>query len=267
MIRSGPVRRGPAVASLALAIAWLGAGRPAAARVVLPPPSDRSVHDLAGVLPLEAVRTLERRHTELFGATGVAIVIVTVPRLEGEPIDDFAVRVGSEWGAGRKGEDRGIVVALSIEERRVFIATGYGVEGFLPDGRVGAILDQKVIPYLRVNDYPAAMLQASAALVGAAAQEYGVTVDGIGPGGRGVPGEGPWARPGPGALLLMVLVLAVALYLFIRHPILFWMFFSGPRRGGGGISYGGFRGGFGGNSGFGGFGGGGFGGGGAGRGF
>jgi uncharacterized protein len=270
--RRGPAWRAPAVAALALAAAslaaaWLGTARPAAARVVLPPHSDRSVHDLAGVLPAQTIDILERRHKALFDATGVAIVMITVPRLEGEPIDDFAVRVGSEWGAGRKGEDRGIVVALSIEERRVFIATGYGVEGFLPDGRVGAILDRLVIPRLKANDYPEAMLQASAALVSAAAQEYGVTVDGIGPDGRGVPGAGPEVRFGPGAFLLVILVLAVSLYLFIRHPILFWMFFSGPRRGGGGISYGGFRGGFGGNSGFGGFGGGGFGGGGVGRGF
>src|SRR6185369_2653387 len=81
------------------------------ARLSLPPHGDRSVHDLAGVLDPASETTLERRHTELFQKTGVAILVITVPRLEDETLSDFAVRVGTEWGAGKKGEDRGIVVA------------------------------------------------------------------------------------------------------------------------------------------------------------
>ncbi len=211
---------------------------------------------------------MERRHQDLFEKTGVAVVIVTVPRLEDETIDEFAVRAGSAWGVGRKKEDRGVVVALAVQDRKVFIATGYGVEGFLTDGRTGAILDEYVVPLLRANRYSQAMSSASSALVRAAASEYGVTIEGLGSGR-------PSGRPAgqtlslPGALLLLF-VAGILLVLFIRHPILFLLLMSGRgRRGGwgGGISYGGFGGGFGGNSGFGGFGGGGFGGGGAGRSF
>ena len=94
---------------------------PAQAQVALPQRADRSVHDLAGVLSAQTVPTLERFHRELFAKTGVAIVVITVPTLDGEPVSDFAVRVGEEWGVGRQGEGRGIVVALAVAERDIFI--------------------------------------------------------------------------------------------------------------------------------------------------
>ena len=242
--------------------------RPASARVEVPRPDGRSIQDLAGVIASDDAALMERRHRELFDKTGVAIVIVTVPRLEGEPIEDFAVRAGQQWGVGRKAEDRGVVLALAIEERRVFIATGYGVEGFLTDGRVGSILDQEVVPSLRRDDFSAALTRASAALTAAAAHEYGVTIEGLDQ-VRGGQGDGSASRPGPLATALLLIVAILVLVTVVRHPWLLWFSLSGPgRRGrGGGVSYGGFGGGFGGNSGFGGFGGGGFGGGGAGRGF
>ncbi|PYS95892.1 MAG: hypothetical protein DMF50_06885 [Acidobacteria bacterium] len=239
---------------------------PASAHVEVPRAGDRSIQDRAGVIAPDDAALMERRHRELFDKTGVALVIVTVPRLEGEPIEDFAVRVGQQWGVGRKAEDRGVVVALAIEERRVFIATGYGVEGFLPDGRVGSILDQEVVPSLRRDDFSTALTRASTALTAAAAREYGVTIEGLDQ-GRGGPGDGSASRPGPLATALLVIVAIVVLVTVVRHPWLLWFFLSGPGRRGRGVSYGGFGGGFGGNSGFGGFGGGGFGGGGAGRGF
>jgi uncharacterized protein len=246
------------------ALLLLAGVRPAAAQIALPAPQGRSVHDLAGVISAEHLQVMERIHTELNQKTGVAIVVITVPGLEGEPIADLAVRVGTEWGAGKKGEDRGIVVALAIEERRFFIATGYGVEGFLPDGRVGGIRDQYAMPHLSRGDFSMGLLQTSAALVAAAAAEHRVTIEGISP--RAPPGQrrGGGGRPSPGRIVLGLLMIVGMIYLAIRHPTLFMLLLlSGMgRRGGYG---GGFRGGgFGGGTGFGGFGGGGFGGGGAG---
>src|SRR5262245_42468588 len=111
----------------------LAASVPAWARFPLPPRGDRSVHDLAGVsvprpprgdpsvpglagvLDPASETTLERRHTELYQKTRVAIVVITVKHLDDETLSDFAVRVGTEWGAGRKREDRGIVVAVTTD--------------------------------------------------------------------------------------------------------------------------------------------------------
>ncbi len=255
-------RWGSIIAALLLAG---GLAHQVRAQVELPPRGNRSVHDLAGVIGAPQVRALEQLHRELFRKTGVAIVVITVPRLEGEAIDAFALRVGEEWGAGRKGEDRGIVVAVAIEERKISISTGYGVEGFLPDGRVGGIIDRYAAPHLRQNDYSTALLQTSAALIAAAAEEYGVEIRGIARQPGDQRGGRSSRKTGPLGILMTLLMLAGMGYLAVRHPTLFLLLLmSGMGRGRGG----GFRGGgFGGGSGFGGFGGGGFGGGGASRGF
>ena len=239
--------------------------RSAMTQVVLPPHGDRSVHDLAGVIRQDHIQTMERFNKELFEKTGVAIVIVTVPTLEGEIIEDFAVRVGEQWGAGRRGEDRGIVLAVAVQERRIFIATGYGVEGYLPDGRTGRILDQYAIPYLRQNDYSNGILQTSAALVSASAEEYGVTIEGATPRATTTRTPSRSRESSPLGTIFKILGFLFLAYMFFRHPMLFLLLMSGGGRGGGGFSGGGFGGG--GGGGFGGFGGGGFGGGGAGRSF
>ena len=220
------------------------------------------MHDLAGVLSPESIETLERRHAELYQKTGVALVLITVKGLEEETLPDFAVRVGSEWGAGKKGQDRGIVVAVTTDEPHIFVATGYGVEGFLTDGRVGAILDRHVVGPLKARQFDTALLQASGQLVAVCAAEYNVTIGGVGP--SDVPPEGQPIR-----ILLLLLIFAVFLVLrLIVIPLSRRGGYRGMWYGGGfgGFGGGGFGGGFsGGGGGFGGFGGGGFGGGGAGR--
>ena len=243
--------------------------RPVHAQIQLPPPQGQTVHDFAGVLAAEHAAEMERRHRELFGKTEVAIVVITVPALDGEPIEEFAVRVGTEWGVGKSDEDRGIVAALAIEERGIYIATGYGVEGFLPDGRVGGILDGAA-PLLVRNDFSAGLLHISAALVAAAADEYGVTIEGSAAVSTQPRRPGRGLERAPANPLVVLFMLAVLGYLVVRHPrlLLLMLLFSGVGRGFGGYGMrrGGFGGGgFGGGSGFGGFGGGGFGGGGAGR--
>ncbi len=204
---------------------------------------------------------MERRHAELRRKAGAAIVVITVARLEDETLADFAVRVGHEWGVGKKGEDRGIVIAITTDEPHIFVATGYGVEGFLPDGRVGAILDRYAVAPLRAREFATALVQTSGALLAACAAEYGVTIEGIEAAQRA-----NRSRPG-GWPALLPIILFVVLFLVFRVMV----FPAARGRRGRGMWYGGGFGGFGGGSfgggggGFGGFGGGGFGGGGAGR--
>jgi uncharacterized protein len=217
---------------------------------------DRWVYDDAAVISADDEDRIEALNTELFRKTGVAIVVVTVPRLEGETIDGLAVRIGQSWGGGRKGQDRGLVVAFARDDRRIFVATGYGTEGYLPDGRVGELLDRHALPDLRAGRISEGLTGISVALVAASAQEFGVEV-------AGAPAESrDRARPSPGVgqLVLGALAVLVFVYLAIRHPWFLLLLLAGGRgrRGGAG---------FGGGAGHGGFGGGGFGGGGAGRGF
>ncbi|HSK03164.1 MAG TPA: TPM domain-containing protein [Kofleriaceae bacterium] len=235
----------------------------AVAATPLPPRGDRLIYDEAGVLDDATERRLEARHRELLARAGVAIVVITVPALVDETIDDLAVRVGQTWGVGRRGQDRGLVVALARDDRQIFVATGYGTEGYLPDGRVGGLLDEHAIPLLREGRPSEALARLSDALVDASAREYGVTL-GAPAASAGSAAE-PAARTGCSAGSVVLLVLAGAGFLLLarRHPVLAMMMLASMSRGRGGFG----RGGFGGGGGIGGFGGGGFGGGGAGRGY
>src|SRR5262245_57564244 len=192
-------------------MAPLVSGETGASLLPLPPRDDRSIHDLAGALSSGTVERLETRHKELFDKTGVAIVVIAVKRLDGETLSDFAVRAGAEWGAGRRGQDRGIVIAITTDEPHIFVATGYGVEGFLPDGRVGSILDKVAVSPLRGGDFDAAIDGTSAALVAACAAEFGVSIGGVEPAApeisiRSVP---------PRVIILISLVALFVLFRFI----------------------------------------------------
>src|SRR4051812_2135739 len=140
-----------ALAATTLAAIVLAA--PAAhALTPLPARGDTSVHDAANVIDDATEAKLEALDTELWQKTGVAQIIVTVPKLEGETIDQLAVRIQHDWGVGSAGKDESVVIALSVADRKVFIATGYGTESYLPDGKVGAIRDDAK-PQLAHNDF------------------------------------------------------------------------------------------------------------------
>jgi uncharacterized protein len=220
----------------------------------LPQRTDRLIYDTAGVIDDGAERALEPRLAELFQKTGVAIVVLTVPQLVDETISELAVRAGQTWGVGRRGEDRGVVVALAARDREIFVATGYGTEGYLPDGRVGALIDQHALPYLRANRFSDGLVALTVALIDASAREYDVSIGGAAPQLREPP-------PGLGPVPIIIGILAIIGFALLaaRHPMLAFMLLAGRGFGRGG--------GFGGGFGAGGFGGGGFGGGGAGRSF
>ncbi len=244
------------VAMFALLLMWSSALL--SAQVAVPPSIDRAVHDYAAVLTSESVNEMERVHSELFRKTEVAIYVVTMPSLDGEPAADFALRLAEVWQPGTRATERGIVVVLAVDDRDISIQTGYGAEGFLPDGRVGVILDG-ALPQLQRDDWSAGLTQISRALVTIASDEFGATIDGA----VAVPTRGR-VRENPRSGILGLLGMLLMGYLFFRHPSLFMLMMLS----GGGFGGGGFRGGgFGGGGGMGGFGGGGFGGGGASRGF
>ncbi|HLK10905.1 MAG TPA: TPM domain-containing protein [Candidatus Binatia bacterium] len=241
--------------SALLALLALAATARAAPAPALPQPQG-FVTDAAGVLSPATRARLTDLLEELRSRTGAEIAVVTVPTTA--PLDDFgyAMALMDAWKPGRKGEDTGVVFLLAVRDRKVRIVTGYGLEGILPDGLVGAIEDRDVVPRLRVGDVDGGVWGGVAALATRIAASRGVTLTGAPP---PEPAAAPPELPGWAALLLFLLVGALVLYQ-ASHPGLLGGGFYPP--------FGGFGGGFGGGGGgFGGFGGGGSGGGGAGRGW
>lgn len=219
------------------------------------------VNDFAGVFRPEQRQDLEQFLAELERKTTSQVAVVTVPSLEGNEIQDFANRLFERWGIGRKGKDNGVLLVAAIQDRKVWIEVGYGLEPVIPDARAGRILDEHVIPYFKQGDFGAGLSEGARAVAGIVAQQAGVQLEGGPPPANPPPGGGGQGIGWPGIILIVILVLV-----FARHPFLFLIVLQALLRGGGGGSgRGGFGGGGFGGGGFGGFGGGSSGGGGAGR--
>jgi uncharacterized protein len=122
------------------------------------PVPPRLVNDFAGILNQSETNNLETKLVQFARETSTQIVLVTVADLEGYDAGDYAFRLGEKWGVGQQGKDNGLVILVKpkngTEQGRVFIATGYGLEGVLPDAVVnGTIIDNEMIPFFKQNDY------------------------------------------------------------------------------------------------------------------
>lgn len=226
------------------------------------------VNDFSDVLSEEAEETIlaeGRKLNETEATKGAQVVVVTVKTIGDEDINDYSVELGRRWGIGDKDEDNGVLILLVTEDRNVRIATGYGIEGALPDSKVGRILDHYAVPDFKNDDFESGILKTYKAVVNEVYNEYGITPDDYVPADTL---EESQDSPNVKKIVIswIILIVIVVLYLifFRGHIVFFPIGFGGGGRFGGG--------GFGGSSGggsFGGFSGGGgsFGGGGAGRGF
>ena len=231
----------------------------------LPAPTNY-VSDYAHVLSPSTIQTLNRYCLAVDQQAHAQIAVVTVKSLDGSDIDDYAVRLWEKIKVGAKGTDRGVMILLATEDHKRRITVGYGLEGILPDGKVGDI-GREMVPYLRANNFDAAMVLAVQQVSQVIAADAGVTI-------QGVPQRGPPQPVGKPLTLGQIIVIAVVLFFIVvilsrlgggsfLGFILGMLLGGGGRGGGWGGGGGGFGGGGGGGGGFGGFGGGSTGGGGA----
>jgi len=122
------------------------------AQGTLPKPAGR-ITDLANVIDAGTEADLDRRIDGLEQKTSSEIAVVTVPSLDGVPVEDYAVRLFKEWGVGQARQDNGVLVLVAPNEREMRIEVGYGLEGILPDGLAGQIIREQFIPRFREDDY------------------------------------------------------------------------------------------------------------------
>lgn len=224
-------------------------------------------YDYAGVISADARVRIDRLLEQLEAKTGAQVKVVVLRSLAGGEVADFANRLYARWGIGRKGKDDGALLLASIEDRKLRIETGYGLEGALSDAAAGRLLDREVIPRFRAGDFSGGLEAGARGIALAAAGAAGVTLDVGAPPPRAPDAQGVEVKSWPlGAVLAFIILLTL-----FRGRLPWWLLLlpgggSGRRGGFGGWSGGGFGGGSGGG-GFGGFGGGMSGGGGASRGW
>ena len=229
---------------------------------VIPPPPAAYFNDYAHAVSAGTATQLNQTLEDFERQSSDQIVVAVFPKMQSESsIEDYTVRVARSWQAGQKGKNNGAVLFVFVQDHKMFLQVGYGLEGVLPDALCKRIIDEQITPRFKAGDFDGGLTAGVRAVIAATKGEYkgtGATVSDSRP---------PHGSSSP-FLGFGFIVLIVIIVFFARGSGMFfpWLLLSssGSSRGwgGGGFSSGsgGFSGGGGGFSG----GGGSFGGGGAG---
>src|SRR6185295_4767664 len=157
-------------AALALAAALLCGLAPPREQPV--PRNDGWVTDLAGMLGAEDERQLEALMESYQTGSGYDIALLTVPDLQGEPIEDFARRVAREWKLGSKDKSEGALLVVSQGDRQLRIEVGRGLEGTLTDAVCARIIRDVITPSFQAGDFAGGLRRGLEALQKAAGGDY-----------------------------------------------------------------------------------------------
>lgn len=238
-----------------------------------PAKPNRLVNDYTQTLTSDQINQLEQKLVAFDDSTSTQIAVVIIKSLEGYDVSDYTVRLAESWGVGGDKNNNGVVLLVSLGDRKVSIQTGYGVEGALPDAIARRIIENEITPNFRSGNYFAGIDQGTNAIISYTKGEY--------------KNDRPKARKkSSGGMVPFIVIFIIIILAAIKRggggrggsqvigsrgsASPFWWLLLGSQlgrgnRGGGG--FGGFTGGGGGfgggGGGFGGFGGGSFGGGGA----
>lgn len=165
--------RRPCARGLALVLAVCVAASAAPVGALEVPYLSGRVVDEAGMLSAGAEQRLTDRLSALEQETGAQVAVLTVPSLEGDPIEDFSIRVVDTWKLGRKGVDDGVLVLVARDERRMRIEVGYGLEGAITDAQAGRVIDAVMAPRFREGDFDGGV-EAAVEVLGSAIRGEGL---------------------------------------------------------------------------------------------
>lgn len=237
-----------------------------------PAKPNRLVNDYTQTLSTDQINQLEQKLVAFDDSTSTQIAVVLVKSLEGYDVADYTQRLAESWGVGGDKNNNGVMLLISLGDRKVSIQTGYGVEGTLPDAIARRIIEREITPNFRSGDYFAGISQGTDAIISYTKGEYK----------NDAPKKDKKSR---GSMVPFIVIFIILIIMAIKRggghggsqvigsrgsASPFWWMLLGSQLGrgsGGGGGFGGFSGGGGGfgggGGGFGGFGGGSFGGGGA----
>lgn len=228
-----------------------------------PPSPPKLVNDYANILTADQKQALETKLYQFDDTTSNQVTVVIVPRLDGRDVADAAIEIGRNWGVGSKKNNNGVVLLISVEDRKLNISPGYGLEKSLPDLTCQQIIKNIIVPNFKGNDYYRGIDEGTDAIIQATQGEFKAP-ENYNKSGKSV---------GIGKIIFIIIIIIVFLavssggggggdFMSRRGAMPFIignLLGGGGSRGGGGWSGGGG----GGSGGFGGFGGGSFGGGGS----
>lgn len=122
------------------------------------------VVDQANILNAQQKQRLEAQLRSIYQQGFAQAAVVIVPTTNGVPIFDYALQVAEKWELGNKDIDDGLLMVVAVNDRDMYILTGYGLEGVLPDAAVNRIIREDITPLFKQNDYGAGILAGVGAL-------------------------------------------------------------------------------------------------------
>jgi uncharacterized protein len=145
------------------------------AQDLLPKPNPaKLVTDMANVLSPEQKETLERKLVAIDDSSSNQIAVVLLKTLDGYPIEEYANKLFRAWGIGNKKTNNGILVLVSVDEHKIRIEIGYGLEGAIPDITTSSIIRNDIVPNFKTGAYYQGIDLATNSLAKAAVGEYKV---------------------------------------------------------------------------------------------
>lgn len=145
------------------------------AQNVLPKPATpQLVTDIAGVLSPEQKQALENKLVAIDDSSSNQIAVVILPTLDGNPIEEYATKLFREWGIGNTKTNNGILLLIAVQDKKIRIEVGYGLEGAIPDITAINIIDNDLKPAFREGAYYEGIDKATDNIAKAAVGEYQV---------------------------------------------------------------------------------------------
>jgi uncharacterized protein len=216
---------------------------------VIPPPPAAYFNDYAHVVSAGTVAQLNQTLEDFERQSSDQILVAVFPKMQSDSsIEDYTVRVFRSWQVGQKNKNNGAVLFVFVQELKLFLQVGYGLEGVLPDALCKRIIDEQITPRFKAGDYDGGLTAGVQAVIAATKGEYKGT-------GRTVADSQMQHRSIAPFVNLGLIVFIVIIIIFARGSGMFlpWLLLSssGSSRGwggggfssGGGFSGGGFSGG------------------------
>jgi uncharacterized protein len=132
----------------------------------------RLVNDFVGALNSTENNTLEQKLRAYNDSTSTHITVVVVKTTQPYPVSDYAFELGRRWGVGQKDKDNGLVLLWATDDRKIYIATGYGLEGAIPDVIAKRIIREVIAPHFKNKMYYQGLNEGTSEIIKYASGEY-----------------------------------------------------------------------------------------------
>src|SRR5687768_14057813 len=140
---------------------------------VMPAKPPRYFNDYAGVVSLPVQQELDRKLEAFEKSDSTQVIVAIFPRMQSDSdIADYTQRVAQNWRVGQQRTNNGAVLFVFVNDRKMYLQVGYGLEGIIPDITAKDITEYRIKPHLRNNDYNAGLTAGVDSIIQAARGEY-----------------------------------------------------------------------------------------------